>query len=209
MVIRKFPISEASALQPTNPYGHSKRMVEQILEDLYESDNEWSVVVLRYFNPIGAHSSGRIGEVPRGVPNNLMPYITQVAVGVMDELKVFGDDYPTRDGTGIRDYIHVTDLAEGHIKALNQLSTSQFLTLNLGTGVGYSVLEVVKAFEEASGKQISYQIVDRRPGDVGICYADAGLAQKFLGWKAKRDIFEMCEDAWRWQNLNPDGYDDA
>lgn len=191
----------------TNPYGTTKYMIELILQDLYTSDNEWSIALLRYFNPIGAHESGRIGENPNGIPNNLMPYITQVAVGKLDHLNVFGDDYDTPDGTGVRDYIHVVDLALGHIKAVDKIANSKGVCIyNLGTGVGYSVLDVVKAFEKASGKKIKYEIVPRRPGDLAAVYSDPTKAKKELGWVAERGIEKMCEDSWRWQKNNPEGY---
>jgi UDP-glucose 4-epimerase len=195
------PIDEDFPLSATNPYGRSKLMIEDILRDLYKSDPSWNIAMLRYFNPVGAHLSGRIGEDPQGIPNNLLPYIAQVAVGTLPELQVFGDDYPTPDGTGVRDYIHVVDLAIGHIKALDLLAKKPGLvTHNLGTGRGYSVFEVLKAFEQASGKTIPYKVVDRRPGDVPACYADPSLAEQELGWKAVRGIEEMCADAWRWQS---------
>ena len=191
----------------TNPYGTTKYMIELILQDLYTSDKEWSIALLRYFNPIGAHESGRIGENPNGIPNNLMPYITQVAVGKLDHLNVFGDDYDTPDGTGVRDYIHVVDLALGHIKAVEKIESSTGVCVyNLGTGVGYSVLDVVKAFEKASGKTIKYEIVPRRPGDLATCYSDPTKAKEELGWVAERGIDKMCEDSWRWQKNNPEGY---
>jgi len=203
----RVPISEDFPLGATNPYGRTKLMIEEILRDLHTSDPEWSIALLRYFNPIGAHKSGRIGEDPNGIPNNLMPYITQVAVGKLKELRVFGNDYPTPDGTGVRDYIHVVDLAVGHLHALKKIMTTTGVdAYNLGTGRGYSVLEMVAAFEKASGKKIPYKIVDRRPGDIAICYADPTKAKKELGWEAKRDIAEMCEDSWRWQSTNPNGY---
>ncbi len=203
----KFPISEDSPLGALNPYGRTKLMIENILHDLYESDQDWSISILRYFNPIGAHESGRIGEDPNGVPNNLMPYITQVAVGKQEELKVFGNQYPTVDGTGIRDYIHVVDLAFGHLKALERTSISAGVdAYNLGTGKGYSVLEMINAFEKASNKKIPYKIVAARPGDVAVCYADPEKAKQHLGWVATKGIKEMCEDAWRWQSKNPNGY---
>ncbi|MDC2864536.1 MULTISPECIES: UDP-glucose 4-epimerase GalE [unclassified Bacillus (in: firmicutes)] len=203
------PISENFALGATNPYGRTKQIIEEILRDLYVSDHEWSISLLRYFNPIGAHKSGRIGEDPKGIPNNLIPYITQVAVGKLSELSVFGDDYPTHDGTAMRDYIHVTDLAMGHLKALEKISRSQGVeAYNLGTGCGYSVLEMAAAFEKASGRKIPYKIVNRRPGDVAICYANATKAKLELGWVAKRGIKEMCEDSWRWQFNNPNGYEE-
>lgn len=201
------PISEDSPLMPINPYGRSKLMVEQVYGDLAASDNEWSIAILRYFNPVGAHESGMIGEDPNGIPNNLMPYISQVAVGRLQELSVFGADYPTVDGTGVRDYIHVIDLALGHLAALNALHQHNgLMTVNLGTGKGCSVLELVSAFEEASGKAVPYRIVARRPGDVATCYADTSLAESLLGWRAKLDIHAMCRDAWRWQSKNPQGY---
>ena len=191
----------------TNPYGTTKLYIERILKDLYASDNEWSICLLRYFNPIGAHKSGRIGEDPNGVPNNLMPYITQVAIGKRPFLSVYGNDYDTHDGTGVRDYIHVVDLALGHIKAVEKvLSEKSCSTYNLGTGTGYSVLDVVKAFEKASGKTVAYKIVDRRPGDIATCYSDPSKAKNELGWVATRGIDEMCEDSWRWQSMNPNGF---
>ena len=194
--------------QCTNPYGWTKSMLEQILSDIQKADPEWNVILLRYFNPIGAHKSGTIGENPNGVPNNLMPYITQVAVGRRKELNVYGDDYDTPDGTGVRDYLHVVDLAVGHVKALKKIEEKAGLKIyNLGTGVGYSVLDVVKNFEEASGVKIPYSIKPRRPGDIAICYADASLAKKELGWEAQYGIREMCEDSWRWQKNNPNGYE--
>ena len=193
----------------TNPYGTTKYMIEIILEDIFKSDNEWNVTLLRYFNPIGAHKSGRIGENPNGIPNNLMPYITQVAIGKLPELSVFGDDYDTPDGTGVRDYIHVVDLAEGHVKALDNIleGGKGVQVFNLGTGHGYSVLDIVKAFEKASGKQIPYKIVERRPGDIATCYSDPSKAKEVLGWEAKRGLAEMCEDSWRWQSQNPNGFE--
>lgn len=191
----------------TNPYGWTKSMLEQILTDLHTADPEWNVVLLRYFNPIGAHKSGRIGENPKGIPNNLIPYITQVAVGKLQCLGVFGNDYDTPDGTGVRDYIHVVDLALGHVKAIEKLQKKEGVSIyNLGTGKGYSVLDIVKAFEKACGKEIPYEIKDRRPGDIATCYADPAKAKKELGWEAKRGLEEMCEDSWRWQSGNPDGY---
>lgn len=193
----------------TNPYGTTKFMIEIILSDLFKSDNEWSVSLLRYFNPIGAHESGRIGEDPNGIPNNLMPYITQVAIGKRECLSVYGDDYDTPDGTGVRDYIHVVDLALGHVKALARvLSRSGLDVYNLGTGTGYSVLDVVRAFEKASGVKINYKIVERRPGDIATCYSDPSKALAELGWKAERDLEKMCADSWRWQSTNPSGYPD-
>ena len=191
----------------TNPYGTTKYMIEIILSDIFKSDNEWSICLLRYFNPIGAHKSGRIGEDPNGIPNNLMPFITQVAIGKRECLSVFGNDYDTPDGTGVRDYIHVVDLALGHVKALDRALSGNSLDIyNLGTGTGYSVLDVVNAFEKASGVKVNYKIVDRRPGDIATCYSDPTKAFEELGWKAERGIEEMCEDSWRWQSQNPNGY---
>jgi len=191
----------------TNPYGWTKSMIEQILMDVYNADNEWNMVILRYFNPIGAHESGTIGENPNGIPNNLMPYITQVAVGKLEKLGVFGDDYDTPDGTGVRDYIHVVDLAVGHVKALKKFEPGSGLNIyNLGTGNGYSVLDIIKNFEEASGVKIPYEIKPRRAGDIATCYSNAAKAQAELGWTATKGIKEMCEDSWRWQKNNPNGY---
>ena len=192
----------------TNPYGQTKSMLEQILTDLHTADPEWSVILLRYFNPVGAHKSGLIGEDPAGIPNNLTPYITQVAVGKLKEVGVFGNDYDTPDGTGVRDYIHVVDLAIGHVKAVDKLAQSEpdVRIYNLGTGKGFSVLQMIEAFSKACGKQIPYAIKPRRPGDIAECYADAALAKKELGWEAERGIDEMCEDSWRWQSNNPNGY---
>jgi UDP-glucose 4-epimerase len=201
------PVREDHPLRPTNPYGRSKTMVEAILQDLFCSDPAWKIALLRYFNPVGAHESGLIGEDPGGVPNNLMPYIAQVAVGRREALNVHGNDYPTPDGTGVRDYIHVVDLARGHLAALEKLATTrEVLTVNLGTGRGYSVLEMVEAFRKASGKEIPYRIVSRRPGDVASCYADPTLAARLLGWRAERGLDQMCRDVWHWQSMNPDGY---
>lgn len=203
------PVKEDFPLSATNPYGRTKLIIEYLLEDLYVSDNSWNIIMLRYFNPIGAHKSGKIGEDPRNIPNNLIPYITQVAIGKLEHLGVFGDDYDTPDGTGIRDYIHVTDLATGHIKALEKLKEKPgILAYNLGTGKGHSVLQMVKNFEKVSGRPIKYRILPRRPGDIATCYADPTKAKLELGWEAKRDITEMCEDSWRWQEKNPNGYDD-
>jgi UDP-glucose 4-epimerase len=205
----RVPISEDFPLSATNPYGRTKLMIEEILRDLYVSDQEWSIALLRYFNPIGAHESGRIGEDPNGIPNNLMPFITQVAVGKLKQLQVFGNDYPTIDGTGVRDYIHVVDLAIGHLKALEKiLPVTGVEAYNLGTGTGYSVLQIVQAFEKAAGVDIPYKIVDRRPGDVAVCYADPSKAKNELGWTAVKGIEQMCEDSWRWQKNNPNGYED-
>ena len=195
--------------QCTNPYGWTKSMLEQILSDIQKADNEWNIVLLRYFNPIGAHKSGLIGENPNGIPNNLMPYVTQVAVGKIPYLGVFGNDYDTHDGTGVRDYIHVVDLAKGHVKAIAKIEEKCGLKVyNLGTGNGYSVLDIVKNFEEATGVKVPYKIMPRRPGDVAECYASADKAYRELGWKAENGIREMCEDAWRWQKNNPNGFDD-
>ncbi|MBQ7934267.1 MAG: UDP-glucose 4-epimerase GalE [Lachnospiraceae bacterium] len=194
--------------QCTNPYGWTKSMLEQILSDIQKADNEWNVILLRYFNPIGAHKSGTMGENPSGIPNNLMPYITQVAVGKREKLGVFGNDYDTHDGTGVRDYIHVVDLARGHVKALKKVEEKAGLKIyNLGTGVGYSVLDIVKNFEEATGVKIPYEIQARRPGDIATCYSDAAKAREELGWVAQYGIREMCEDSWRWQKNNPNGYE--
>jgi UDP-glucose 4-epimerase len=202
------PITEDFPLSATNPYGRTKLMIEEVLRDLYVADRRWNIALLRYFNPVGAHPSGRIGESPTGLPNNLLPYIAQVAVGKLPELRVFGGDYPTRDGTGIRDYIHVVDLAAGHLKALQKLAQLPGLvTYNLGTGRGYSVLEALAAFEKAAGKRIPHRIVARRPGDIAACYADPKRAHGDLGWTAERGLDEMCADAWRWQSQNPNGYE--
>ncbi|MFC0559446.1 UDP-glucose 4-epimerase GalE [Halalkalibacter alkalisediminis] len=204
----RVPIVEDFPLSATNPYGRTKLMIEEILRDLYVSDSEWSMALLRYFNPIGAHESGLIGEDPNGIPNNLMPFITQVAVGKLNELKVFGHDYPTVDGTGVRDYIHVVDLAKGHLKAVEKvMSSTGAHAYNLGTGNGYSVIEMVEAFEKASDRSVPYQIVERRPGDVAICYADPAKAKRELGWTATKGIEDMCADSWRWQKNNPNGYE--
>lgn len=193
----------------TNPYGWTKSMMEQIMTDLQKSDPEWKVVLLRYFNPIGAHESGKIGEDPQGIPNNLLPYIAQVAVGKLDYLRVFGDDYDTVDGTGVRDYIHVVDLAKGHLLSVDKIDKLEGVSIiNLATGNGYSVLEVLKAFEKACGKKISYKIVERREGDIAKCFADASKAYEVLGWRAEKGIDEMCEDSWRWQSQNPNGYEE-
>jgi len=203
------PIDESFPLSVTNPYGRTKLMIEDILRDLHASDSTWKIALLRYFNPIGAHHSGRIGESPTGIPNNLMPYITQVAIGRREKLSVFGNDYNTTDGTGVRDYIHVVDLVLGHIKALEYLKHNDGIdTFNLGTGTGYSVLELVEAFKTATGKDIPYELVDRRPGDVAICYANPEKAEQLLGWKAEKNLQQMCEDSWRWQSNNPVGYEE-
>lgn len=206
---KSVPIKEDFPLSTTNPYGTTKLMIEDMLRDIYKADNSLNIAILRYFNPIGAHKSGLIGEDPSGIPNNLMPYITQVAIGKLKQLSVFGNDYPTCDGTGVRDYIHVLDLARGHILALKKLATgSGLVTYNLGTGKGYSVLQMVKAFEKASGKAVPYVIAPRRPGDIAECYADASLAKKEIGFECRYDLKDMCEDSWRWQVNNPTGYDE-
>ncbi len=202
------PISEDFPLSATNPYGQTKLMIETILRDVYRADDGWDIALLRYFNPVGAHDSGHIGESPKGMPNNLMPFISQVAVGKRPQLSVFGNDYPTPDGTGVRDYIHVMDLASGHLKALDKLQSAPGLVVyNLGTGQGYSVLDMIKGFEQASGKTVPYEIVERRPGDIATCYADPRKAQAELGWRAERGLPAMCEDTWRWQRQNPHGFD--
>lgn len=202
------PIREDFPLSTTNPYGSTKLFIEYILKDLYKSDNSWNIAILRYFNPVGAHESGTIGEDPNGIPNNLCPYITKVAVGKLPYLNVFGGDYPTKDGTGVRDYIHVVDLAVGHVLSVNKiLSGSGLFVVNLGTGTGYSVLEMVKSFSKALGKEIPYKIVDRRPGDIAECYADPTYAYELLGFKAQKTLDDMCKDALRWQINNPQGYD--
>ena len=203
------PIREDFPLSATNPYGRSKLFIEDILRDIYFADNTWKVSLLRYFNPVGAHKSGRIGEDPNDIPNNLIPYISRVAVGQYEYLSVFGNDYDTPDGTGVRDYIHVVDLAKGHVKALQAFEKTELdnlLTVNLGTGQGYSVLDMVKAFEKSSGNQVAYKIVARRPGDIATCYADPSYAEQTLGWTATRGLSEMCDDTWRWQSNNPQGY---
>ena len=202
------PIREDFPLSVSNPYGRTKLIIEDMLRDIYKSDNEWDIALLRYFNPIGAHESGMIGENSHGIPNNLLPYVAKVAAGQLECVNVFGDDYDTPDGTGVRDYIHVVDLATGHIKALEKLVTHPGLvTYNLGTGVGYSVLDIIKNFEKACGKEIPYKITPRRPGDIDMCYADPAKAKEELGWEATRSIDKMCEDAWRWQTKNPNGYE--
>lgn len=202
------PITEDFPLSATNPYGWTKLMMEQMLRDIYQADNSWSIALLRYFNPVGAHKSGLIGEDPNGIPNNLMPYITQVAVGKLAKLNVFGSDYATHDGTGVRDYIHVVDLAHGHLKALEYLAKhNELLTVNLGTGIGYSVLDVVKAFAAASHKDIPYQLQPRRSGDIATCFADSTKASQVLDWSCKYDLDQMCQDSWRWQSMNPSGYE--
>jgi UDP-glucose 4-epimerase len=205
----QLPLREDSPLSATSPYGQTKLMGEQMLRDLGAAVPGWQTAVLRYFNPVGAHESGRIGEDPRGTPNNLMPYVAQVAVGRRAELQVFGDDYDTPDGTGVRDYIHVCDLAEGHVAALRRLlDTPGSLTVNLGTGTGYSVLDVVRAYAAASGREVPYRIMPRRPGDVTACYADPTLARQLLGWRGQHGLARMCEDSWRWQSMNPNGFEE-
>lgn len=201
------PITEEFPLSATNPYGRSKLFIEEILRDMYVSDNTWQVILLRYFNPVGAHSSGTIGEDPNGIPNNLMPFISQTAVGKREFLSVFGDDYDTIDGSGVRDYIHVCDLALGHVKAIEKISeVKEVIAINLGTGNGYSVIQMIKAFEKASGKIVPYKIAARRAGDIASCYANPNRANDFLGWRADREIDDMCRDAWSWQSNNPNGY---
>lgn len=200
------PLTEDHPLSATNPYGRSKLMIEDMLRDFHQAQPDWRIAILRYFNPVGAHESGLIGEDPQGTPNNLMPFVAQVAVGRRAQLQIWGDDYATPDGTGVRDYIHVVDLADGHLKALNRLDAPQCIAVNLGTGVGSSVQEVRKAFEQASGRAIPFQVSPRRAGDVAACFADPSLAQELLGWKAGRDLAEMCSDHWRWQQSNPRGY---
>lgn len=202
------PITEDFPLSATNPYGRSKLIIEEMLRDLPVADSRWNIALLRYFNPVGAHHSGQIGEDPNGIPNNLLPYISQVAVGRLKQLSVFGNDYPTPDGTGVRDYIHVVDLALGHLKALEKLQQDPgVVTYNLGTGQGYSVLDMVAAFEEMSGRPIPYKITPRRPGDIAACYADPAKARDELGWTAKKNLADMCADSWRWQSQNPNGYE--
>jgi UDP-glucose 4-epimerase len=201
------PIKEEFPLSATNPYGRTKLMIVEILQDLYHSDKNWNIALLRYFNPMGAHKSGEIGEDPSGIPNNLVPYISRVAIGLLPQVSVFGNDYDTQDGTGVRDFIHVVDLALGHIKALPKLFTNPGLVIyNLGTGIGYSVLEIIKGFEAASNKKIPYKIVDRRPGDIAACWADPTKAKEELGWKADKTLADMCKDTWNWQKKNPKGY---
>lgn len=204
----QIPITESCPLgEATNPYGATKVMQERILKDLYISDNEWRAVLLRYFNPIGAHESGLMGEDPKGIPNNLLPYVAQVASGKLEKVHIFGDDYDTHDGTGVRDYIHVVDLAKGHVAAVKSMDkVSEVAVFNLGTGIGYSVLEIVHAFEKACGKKLPYVIDGRREGDIAVCYSDPARAKELLGWSAEKDLEDMCRDAWRWQSNNPDGY---
>ena len=204
----KVPITEDFPLSATNPYGRSKLFIEEILRDLHVSDSSWDIILLRYFNPVGAHSSGMIGEDPNDIPNNLVPYISQVAIGKLERLSVFGNDYPTHDGTGVRDYIHVVDLAIGHVRAIDKIESKTGIRVyNLGTGTGYSVLEMVEAFKKASGRDVPYMIVDRRPGDIAECFADPALAKEELNWAAQKGIDEMCTDTWRWQTQNPNGYE--
>ncbi|MBM7690732.1 UDP-glucose 4-epimerase [Peribacillus deserti] len=202
------PIDESFPLSATNPYGRTKLMIEEILQDVYVSDNSWRIALLRYFNPVGAHESGRIGEHPNGIPNNLTPYITQVAVGKREKLAVFGNDYETADGTGVRDYIHVTDLVKGHLKALEYLEKNEGVeTFNLGTGTGYSVLDLVNTFSDVTNREIPYEVVGRRAGDIGVCYANPEKAEKMLGWRAEKTLTDMCRDSWKWQSDNPNGYE--
>ncbi|MEO8546316.1 MAG: UDP-glucose 4-epimerase GalE [Burkholderiaceae bacterium] len=204
---QRLPLDEDHPLSATNPYGQTKLVIEDMLRDLHRSDPLWRISILRYFNPVGAHASGLIGEDPQGIPNNLLPFVAQVAVGRRPHVNVWGSDYPTPDGTGVRDYIHVVDLALGHLKALERLQQqAECRAINLGTGVGYSVLDMLRAFEQASGKPVPYQLADRRAGDIAACYADPAQALEFLGWKAERDLQTMCVDAWRWQSGNPQGY---
>ncbi|MFA6866461.1 MAG: UDP-glucose 4-epimerase GalE [Clostridia bacterium] len=202
------PLTEDHPLSTTNPYGATKLMAEQIFTDVQKADKNWHIILLRYFNPVGAHDSGRIGENPKGVPNNLMPYVSQVAVGKLKQLKVYGDDYDTPDGTGVRDYIHVVDLAMAHLKALQNIDKYEVEPINIGTGVGYSVLDMVKAFAKASGKKIPYEIVPRRQGDIASCYSNCDKSKKELGFVAKKNLEDMCRDLWKWQSENPNGYDD-
>lgn len=203
---QRLPLAEDHPLSATNPYGRTKLMIEEMLRDVFRTRNGWRIAILRYFNPVGAHESGQIGEDPMGTPNNLMPFVAQVAIGRREYLSVWGSDYTTHDGTGVRDYIHVVDLALGHLKALDRLDSPQCIEVNLATGNGYSVLEVVKAFENATGQGIPYRLSPRRPGDVAACYADPSHAERFLGWKAERDLSAMCRDHWNWQKQNPQGY---
>jgi UDP-glucose 4-epimerase len=208
-IATEMPLTETSPVAPVNPYGHTKLMVEQIVHDVARADPRWRILCLRYFNPVGAHESGLIGEDPRGTPSNLMPYVAQVAIGRLPRLKIFGNDYPTMDGTGVRDYIHVSDLAAGHIAAIKRLmqdATVENTVVNLGTGNGHTVMELVHAFVQASGRPVPHDFVDRRAGDVATCYADVTLATRYLAWKAERTLERMCVDTWRWQSTNPDGY---
>lgn len=203
----RLPLDEECSLSTTNPYGATKLMIENILKDVYHADNTWNIALLRYFNPVGAHESGRIGEDPKGIPNNLMPFVAQVAVGKLACVKVFGNDYDTPDGTGVRDYIHVVDLANAHLKALENIEKFGCDPVNVGTGVGYSVLDMIKAFGKACGHEIPYAIADRRPGDIAACYASPDKAKEVLGWEAERNLEDMCRDLWRWQTMNPNGYE--
>jgi UDP-glucose 4-epimerase len=203
----KLPLDENCHLSTTNPYGATKLMMENIMTDVWKADNEWTIILLRYFNPVGSHESGLIGEDPKGIPNNLMPYVAQVASGKLQQIGVFGDDYPTPDGTGVRDYIHVVDLARGHVAAIKALKEGGVHIYNLGTGNGYSVLNMIHAFEKACGKKLPYVIKERRPGDVASCYATSAKAERELGWKAEYDLEKMCADQWNWQKNNPNGYE--
>lgn len=203
---QQLPLTEDHPLSATNPYGRTKLFIEEMLRDFHAANPSWRIGILRYFNPVGAHASGLIGENPQGIPNHLMPFVAQVAVGRREQLQVWGSDYPTHDGTGVRDYIHVVDLALGHLKALERLNEPQCFAVNLGTSIGYSVLDVIKAFEIASERNVPYQLSQRRPGDVATCYANPGLAERLLGWKAERNLSAMCRDHWRWQQRNPQGY---
>ena len=206
---KSVPIREDFPLSATNPYGHTKLILEEVLTDVHTADPAFNVILLRYFNPIGAHRSGRIGENPKGIPNNLLPYITQVAIGKLPKINVFGDDYDTPDGTGVRDYIHVVDLAKGHVKAIEKLKENPGVEIyNLGTGIGYSVLDIIHNFEKACGRKLPYEVTARRPGDIAECYADCSKAKKELGWEAQYTLKDMCEDSWRWQKNNPNGYED-
>lgn len=206
---KSVPIREDFPLHVTNPYGRSKLILEEVLTDVHTADPAFNVILLRYFNPIGAHRSGRIGENPKGIPNNLLPYITQVAIGKLPKINVFGDDYDTPDGTGVRDYIHVVDLAKGHVKAIEKLKENPGVEIyNLGTGIGYSVLDIIHNFEKACGRKLPYEVTARRPGDIAECYADCSKAKKELGWEAQYTLKDMCEDSWRWQKNNPNGYED-
>lgn len=203
---QRLPLTEDHPLSATNPYGRTKLVIEDMLRDFHQAHSEWKIAILRYFNPVGAHESGLIGEDPQGIPNNLMPFVAQVAIGRREKLSVWGSDYPTPDGTGVRDYLHVVDLARGHLAALKRLDHAQCFAVNLGTGTGYSVLDVIKAFERASGRPVPYDLAPRRSGDVASCYADASFARDYLGWQAERGLDQMCADSWRWQSMNPQGF---
>lgn len=203
---QRLPLTEDHPLSATNPYGRTKLVIEDMLRDFHQAQPEWKIAILRYFNPVGAHESGLIGEDPQGIPNNLMPFVAQVAIGRREKLSVWGSDYPTPDGTGVRDYLHVVDLARGHLAALKRLDHAQCFAVNLGTGTGYSVLDVIKAFERASGRPVPYDLAPRRSGDVASCYADASFARDYLGWQAERGLDQMCADSWRWQSMNPQGF---